>query len=112
MRAQATKFFRLYKEAQAAAHPDTKPDTLRVMAFGEHKDFNNRLNGLNDEDQKEYLRRDIFYRMQGRERWTDAADAPLAVTIEYEDLEDVGVNTDILKNWFKYRPSWGHAAEW
>ena len=111
MRAQATTFFRLFKKAQALAHP-SKPDTLRVMAIGEHKDFDNHLNGLNEEDQTEFLRRDIFYRMQGKEKWTDAADSPLAVTIELEDLEVLEVQTDVLKNWFKFRPSWGLADEW
>ncbi|KAF2705069.1 hypothetical protein K504DRAFT_449117 [Pleomassaria siparia CBS 279.74] len=112
MRAQATEFFRLFKEAQALAHPETKADTLRVMAFGEHEDFGNQLSGMNEEDQVDFLRRDIFYRMQGRETWTDKEDSPLAVTIEPEHLESVEVDADILNNWFKFRPSWGAADMW
>jgi hypothetical protein len=83
-----------------------------VIAFGEHRDFNNRLNGLNDDDQKDFLRRDMFYRMQGRERWSDKDDAPLAVTVENGELDSLEVQTNMLKNWFKFRPSWGQEDEW
>jgi hypothetical protein len=83
-----------------------------VIAFGEHRDFNNRLNGLNDDDQKDFLRRDMFYRMQGRERWSDKDDAPLAVTVENGELDSLEVQTNMLKNWFKFRPSCGQEDEW
>ncbi|KAF2843769.1 hypothetical protein M501DRAFT_1013105 [Patellaria atrata CBS 101060] len=124
-RTQATKFFRLFKDAQAVAFapppppsspdvgtPATPPDSLKVLAFGEHPDFTNRLPGLSDKDQKDYLRRGIFLRVQGRESWSDKLDSPLAVAIWNAELQGLDVEADVLNNCFKFRPSACAGDDW
>ena len=115
LQAQATAFFRCFREAQIVVHPHATPDSLRVLAFGEHKDFENRIEGLIKGDQKPFLPRFVFYRGEGQQKWSDAKNLPFAidVTDECERYEhDLGVDVDLLKNNFEIKSSWGQDDNW
>jgi hypothetical protein len=110
LQAQATAFFRCFREAQVVVHPDATTDSLRVLAFGEHKDNENRIDGLVSKDQKPFLPRFVFYRGEGRQKWSDAKNSPFAidVTEECERYEhDLDVDVDLLESNFEIKPSWG-----
>ncbi|PVH93655.1 hypothetical protein DM02DRAFT_619146 [Periconia macrospinosa] len=112
LRRHASAFFGAFKEAQVIAQPTTKPDSLRVLVFGEHKDFENRLDGLNSSDQEPRLPRFVFARGKGKQWWNHTEDEVAALCVWEHQIEDLGVRTDLLKNNFKIRPSWGPEDDW